>query len=130
VSPGEPEPESPAGANERPNAKTPPASAFLLSYASGVNISRDTVLYIAKLSRLRLSDSEVERMRKDLDAILGYVAALQQVDTQGVPATTHVLDIATPLRRDQVKDVLPVAEVVRNAPEHTDDAMVVPKVLE
>jgi aspartyl-tRNA(Asn)/glutamyl-tRNA(Gln) amidotransferase subunit C len=95
-----------------------------------MHISRDTVLYIAKLARLRLADSEVERMRRDLDAILGYVDSLGQLDTAGIPPTTHVLEIATPLRRDQVVGVLPVAEVVRNAPEHTDSAMVVPKVLE
>jgi len=93
-------------------------------------ISRETVLYIAKLARLRLADSEVERMRRDLDAVLGYVASLQALDTSGVPPTTHVLEIATPLRADEVAGVLPVSEVVRNAPEHTDSAMVVPKVLE
>jgi Asp-tRNA(Asn)/Glu-tRNA(Gln) amidotransferase C subunit len=34
------------------------------------------------------------------------------------------------MRRDEVRDVLPVAEVVRNAPEHDQSAMIVPKVLE
>jgi len=93
-------------------------------------ISRDTVLYIAKLARLRLADGEVEPMRRDLDAVLGYVASLQALDTTGVAPTTHVLEIATPLRRDEMAGVLPVSEVVRNAPEHTESAMVVPKVLE
>jgi aspartyl-tRNA(Asn)/glutamyl-tRNA(Gln) amidotransferase subunit C len=93
-------------------------------------ISRDTVLYIARLARLRLADGEVEHMRRDLDAVLGYVASLQSLDTAGVAPTTHVLEIATPLRRDEVAGVLAVSEVVRNAPEHTESAMVVPKVLE
>jgi aspartyl-tRNA(Asn)/glutamyl-tRNA(Gln) amidotransferase subunit C len=95
-----------------------------------MHISRETVLYIAKLARLRLADGEVERMQRDLDAILGYVDSLGRLDTTGVPPTTHVLEIATPLRRDEVAGVLPVSEVVRNAPEHTESAMVVPKVLE
>ncbi|HXZ85675.1 MAG TPA: Asp-tRNA(Asn)/Glu-tRNA(Gln) amidotransferase subunit GatC [Myxococcota bacterium] len=95
-----------------------------------MNIARDTVLYIAKLAKLRLAEDEVERMQRDLSAILGHVASLQAVDTQGVPPTTHVLEIATPLRKDEIAGVLPVAEVVRNAPEHTESAMVVPKVLE
>jgi aspartyl-tRNA(Asn)/glutamyl-tRNA(Gln) amidotransferase subunit C len=93
-------------------------------------ISRDTVLYIARLARLRLADGEVEHMRRDLDAVLGYVASLQSLDTAGVAPTTHVLEIATLLRRDEVAGVLAVSEVVRNAPEHTESAMVVPKVLE
>lgn len=95
-----------------------------------VNISRDTVLYIARLARLRLADAEVERMQRDLSAILGHVESLQAVDTEGIAPTTHVLEIATPLREDEIAGVLPVSEVVRNAPDHTDDAMVVPKVLE
>lgn len=95
-----------------------------------MRISRDTVLYIAKLARLRLAEREVERMRSDLDAVLGYVESLQALDTKGVPPTTHVLDIATPMRGDEIARVLPVSEVVRNAPEHTESAMVVPKVLE
>ena len=95
-----------------------------------MRITADTVLYIAKLARLRLSADEVPKMQRDLDAILGYVESLAKVDTTGVPPTTHVLEIPTPLRPDEIAGVLPVAEVVRNAPEHTDDAMVVPKVLE
>lgn len=95
-----------------------------------MNITRETVLYVARLARLRLSDAEVPRMQRDLDAILGHVAELRELDTTGVPPTTHVLDIATPLRPDVVRDVLPVAEVVRNAPEHDESAMIVPKVLE
>jgi len=95
-----------------------------------MRITSDTVLYIAKLARLRLSADEVPKMQRDLDAILGYVDSLAKVDTTGVPPTTHVLEIPTPLRPDEIAGVLPVAEVVRNAPEHTDDAMVVPKVLE
>jgi aspartyl-tRNA(Asn)/glutamyl-tRNA(Gln) amidotransferase subunit C len=95
-----------------------------------MNITRETVLYVARLARLSLSDDEVGRMQRDLDAVLGYVQKLSELDTTGVPPTTHVLEIATPLRPDQVRDVLPVAEVVRNAPQHDERAMIVPKVLE
>jgi len=95
-----------------------------------MRITSDTVLYIAKLARLRLAEAEVPVMQRDLDAILGYVDSLAKLDTTGVPPTTHVLEIPTPLRADEIAGVLPVAEVVRNAPEHTEDAMVVPKVLE
>ncbi len=95
-----------------------------------MNITRETVLYVARLARLSLSEDEVTRMQRDLDAVLGYVQKLSELDTTGVPPTTHVLDIATPLRSDEVRDVLPVAEVVRNAPEHDESAMIVPKVLE
>ncbi len=95
-----------------------------------MRIAAETVLRMAHLARLELSPDEVERMREDLDAILTYVERLDELDTSAVPPTTHVLDLATPLRPDEVHGVLQVSEVVRNAPEHTESAMVVPKVLE
>ena len=50
-----------------------------------MNITRETVLYVARLARLRLTDEEVPRMQRDLDAILDYVATLRELDTTGVP---------------------------------------------
>jgi aspartyl-tRNA(Asn)/glutamyl-tRNA(Gln) amidotransferase subunit C len=95
-----------------------------------MRISAETVLELADLARLRLDPEEVERMRRDLDAILGYVEKLSELDTTQVPPTAHVLDIATPLRLDRVAGVLPVKEVVRNAPQHDESSMIVPKVIE
>lgn len=101
----------------------------MLGFAA-MRIRAETVRQMAALAALELDDAEVERMRGDLDAILGYVAALDELDTRDVEPTTHVLELTAPLRGDEVRGVLPVEEVVRNAPEHTGHAMVVPKVLE
>lgn len=95
-----------------------------------MRISAETVLELADLARLRLDPEEVERMRRDLDAILGYVEKLSELDTTQVPPTAHVLDISTPLRLDRVAGVPPVKEVVRNAPQHDESSMIVPKVIE
>ncbi len=95
-----------------------------------MKISAETVLELAELARLQLSPEEVERMQRDLDSILEYVDKLSELDTEGVPPTAHVLDIATPYRADEVAGVLPVEEVVRNAPVHDTTSMIVPKVIE
>jgi len=95
-----------------------------------VKITAEMVTYLARLARLRLEPDEAERMQRDLDAILGYVEKLAEIDTRDVPPTAHVLDMAARLREDRVSGVLPVSEAVRNAPEHTESAMVVPKVIE
>ncbi len=95
-----------------------------------MGISAETVLELANLARLRLAPEEVERMRRDLDAILDYVEKLSELDTSNVPPTAHVLDIDTPFRPDRVSDCLPVKEAVRNAPQHDDSSMIVPKVIE
>lgn len=95
-----------------------------------MKITSETVRSLASLAALELSPEEVERMRRDLDAILAYVEKLSELDTADVPPTAHVLDIATPFRPDEVCGVLPVSEAVRNAPEHDDTSMIVPKVID
>ncbi len=95
-----------------------------------MRIAAETILHIARLAQLELTPDELERVRRDLDSILTYVEQLAELDTSNVTPTTHILDLATPLRDDEVRDVLRVDEVVRHAPEHTDSSMVVPKVLE
>ncbi len=95
-----------------------------------MKIRTETVRTLADLASLELAPEEVEQMRRDLDAILAYVDKLSELDTSGVPPTAHVLDISTPLRPDEVRGVLPVSEVVRNAPDHDDTSMIVPKVIE
>jgi len=95
-----------------------------------MKISDQDIRNIAELARLGLEENEVAGLRSDLEAILGYVNLLDAVDTEGVEPTAHVLDIPTPMRADEVSGVLPVSEVVRNAPEHDERSMLVPKVLE
>jgi aspartyl-tRNA(Asn)/glutamyl-tRNA(Gln) amidotransferase subunit C len=101
----------------------------MLGFAA-MRIRAETVRQMATLAALELDDAEVERMRGDLDAILGYVEALDELDTRDVEPTTHVLELGVSLRDDEERGVLPVEDVVRNAPQHTSNAMVVPKVLE
>ena len=95
-----------------------------------MKIRSETVRALAELASLELAPDEVEQMRRDLDAILVYVDKLSGLDTTDVPPTAHVLDIGTPVRPDEVRGVLPVSEVLRNAPDHDDTSMIVPKVIE
>lgn len=95
-----------------------------------MKISEEIVRYLAELASLKLSDEEVAGMQRDLDAILAYVDKLSELDTDDVPPTAHVLDITTPYREDTVRDVLPVDEVLRNAPDHDSNSMIVPRVVE
>jgi aspartyl-tRNA(Asn)/glutamyl-tRNA(Gln) amidotransferase subunit C len=95
-----------------------------------VKITEETVLALGQLARLHLEPGEVERMRRDLEAILDYVEQLAELDTSEVPPTSHVLDVATPMRSDRVAEVLPVDAAVQNAPRHDHASMIVPKVLE
>ena len=93
-------------------------------------ITREEVLRIAHLARLRLSDEEAGAMTDHLENLLGYVAQLDEVDMEGVEPTSHVIPMATPLRADDPDGTLDPEDAVANAPARDGTAFAVPKVLE
>jgi aspartyl-tRNA(Asn)/glutamyl-tRNA(Gln) amidotransferase subunit C len=88
------------------------------------------VEHVARLARLELTADEKDRLRGQLDTILGYVGQLAQVETAGVPATAHVLALTNVMRDDEVRPSYPPAAMLANAPEPDADAFRVPKILE
>ncbi len=95
-----------------------------------MKISKEDVAKVAELARLDFKDEEVERFTEQLGNILEYIEKLNELDTDNVEPTSHVLDISTPLREDKVFKTLTTEEVLQNAPESEDDFFVVPQVIE
>ncbi|MBI3331331.1 Asp-tRNA(Asn)/Glu-tRNA(Gln) amidotransferase subunit GatC [Candidatus Peregrinibacteria bacterium] len=73
-------------------------------------LSPAQVRHIAKLARLRLSDSEVDTFATELTAILGYIDQLSTVDTKGVEATENVTGQANSFREDEIRTDNPTRE--------------------
>ena len=97
---------------------------------SEAKITLAEVEHVARLARLLLDPAEKERMRGQLDAILGYVEQLRRIDTEGVEPTAHVLPLANVMREDEVRPSYPVEAMLANAPEAGGDLFRVPKILE
>ena len=97
---------------------------------SDVKITLAEVEHVARLARLALDADEKERMRSQLDAILGYVEQLRRVDTDGVEPTAHVLPLVNVLREDEVRPSYPVETMLANAPDVQDGQFRVPRILE
>lgn len=93
-------------------------------------LSRQEVLKISKLARLRLTEDEIELLQKDLNSILEYINKLQQLDTSNITPTSHVLDIINVFREDEVKNGLTEDEVFKNAPDYEHSHFKVPRVVE
>jgi aspartyl-tRNA(Asn)/glutamyl-tRNA(Gln) amidotransferase subunit C len=93
-------------------------------------ISRDDVDHVAYLARLGLSEAERERLRAELDQILGYMQVLQQLDTSAIPPTAQVIPVQNVMRPDVARPALPVEAVFQNAPAREDDYFRVAPVLE
>jgi len=88
------------------------------------------VAYVARLSRLILTEEEQERYGQDLAAILDYAAKLDELDTEGVEPTAHVLPIHDVLREDLSRPSYDREKLLANAPEQADGCFKVPKVVE
>ena len=92
-------------------------------------IRPEEVREIAQLARLALTDQEIVRMTQDLDAILGYIEALRELDTADTEPMTHAVPFDCPLRPDVVEPALSVEEALRNAPRREQDFFQVPRVV-
>jgi len=93
-------------------------------------ISVENVKHVAHLARLAITDQEAEKFQKQLDAIVTFAEQLNELDTTGVKPTTHVLDMKNIMREDVPEKGLPVEKVLKNAPDHKDNQIRVPAVLE
>lgn len=95
-----------------------------------MSVDADTVRRIARLARIRIEESEVEAYAGELNAILGFVEQLSEVDVDGVEPMTSVTPMALRRREDKVTDGGYAERIVANAPLSEDNFFVVPKVVE
>ncbi|MGI8412426.1 MAG: Asp-tRNA(Asn)/Glu-tRNA(Gln) amidotransferase subunit GatC [Solirubrobacteraceae bacterium] len=84
------------------------------------------VRHVAELARLRLDDAEVERMAQELSDVLGHIEKMAELDLDGVPPTSHVVDVVNVLRADEPEPSLPVEIALRAAPEPVGGGFGVP----
>ncbi|MCX7988649.1 MAG: Asp-tRNA(Asn)/Glu-tRNA(Gln) amidotransferase subunit GatC [Thermodesulfovibrio sp.] len=95
-----------------------------------MKISKEMVKHISLLSRLELKDEEIEVYQDQLSRILDYVEKLNEVNTENIEPTSHVLSLNNVFREDMVGISLSREEVLRNAPDSTDKFFRVPKIIE
>ena len=93
-------------------------------------LTAETVRKVAKLARLKLSESEVERFTGQLGAVLGYVDVLNELNTEGVEPLAHPLEIVDVLRDDMPKASLPREAALSNAPKSDGKYFLVPQILD
>jgi aspartyl-tRNA(Asn)/glutamyl-tRNA(Gln) amidotransferase subunit C len=89
-------------------------------------IDRDQVLHVARLARLELSEDEVQRMSGELSGILDHIEKINALDLEGVPPTTHVVEVENALRPDEPRDSLPREVALAQAPAVQDGGFLVP----
>lgn len=93
-------------------------------------ITLEQVLHVARLARLSLSDEEAREMQQQLDAILEYMAGLDELDVSEVEPTLHSIPMDAPLRPDVPDRCSDRAETLAQAPASEAGGFAVPLVLE
>src|SRR5438067_11694855 len=89
-------------------------------------LDRTQVLHVARLARLELDADEVERMAVELSKVLDHVEQIRELDLEGVPPTSHVVDVAGVVRRDEPEPSLAPEVALAAAPEPVDGGFGVP----
>jgi aspartyl-tRNA(Asn)/glutamyl-tRNA(Gln) amidotransferase subunit C len=93
-------------------------------------ISETQVEHVARLARLALHADEQRVLTEQLNTILTYMEQLNEVPTEAVEPTSHVLDLLNVMRDDTVRQTLSADEALANAPETAQHFFVVPRIVE
>ena len=95
-----------------------------------MSVDAATVKRVAHLARVLVPDEDVEGLRAELNAILGFVEQLNEVDVGGIEPMTSVTPMRMRQRPDKITDGNIAEDVVANAPVVQEHYFVVPKVVE
>jgi len=93
-------------------------------------IDQSQVRKVARLSRLDLTEAEVEEFTGQLSAILDYVEKMNELDTENVEPLAHCLPVSNVFREDSVKESLGTEQTLANAPQRDGEFFKVPKILD
>ena len=88
------------------------------------------VQHIANLAQLTFDEQEIESYQYQLSRILDYIEKLNQLDTEGVPPTSHVIPIRNVMKPDEKRDLFQREDIIANAPSTEQGYFEVPKVIE
>ncbi len=95
-----------------------------------MRIDRDLIVRVAELARLELSKDEMGEFSKQLSEIVQYVEKINELNTDGVEPTDHIVELKNVFRDDTVGESLPVEAIREMAPFFEEGHVVVPKVIE
>jgi aspartyl-tRNA(Asn)/glutamyl-tRNA(Gln) amidotransferase subunit C len=95
-----------------------------------MSVDSTTVKRVARLARIAVSDAEAEALKADLNAILGFVEQLNEVDVSGVEPMTAVVAMTMKKRPDAVTEGDQADKILANAPAREGNFFAVPKVVE
>ena len=95
-----------------------------------MKISQKDVEHVARLARLTVVPEELKSLTEQMDAILGYVDKLNELDTAGVEPMAHAVPMSNVFREDEINPTIGIERALQNAPQSEGGYFKVPKVIE
>ena len=94
------------------------------------NITIEEVRHLPLLTRINMSEEEIEQMRDQMSDILSSIEILSEVETDGIEPTGHSVDVHSVMREDISRDSIKLDEALANAPRQENSFIRVRAVLE
>ncbi len=95
-----------------------------------MKISKEEVLHVASLARLKFSDTDAEKLEADMAEIINFADTLSELDTSDIVPTAHAIPMQNAFRADEIKPSFERREILKNAPDFDEEGFIVPKVVE
>ena len=95
-----------------------------------MRLSRKEIDSVAYLSRLELAEEEKDKLAGHINRLLDNFQSLQEINTDDVEPTSHVIPVSNVFRKDEARPSLSAEEVVSNGPQVAENCFVVPRVVE
>ena len=86
-----------------------------------MEISKEQIKHLAHLSRLELSEAEIDAMQGDMSKILDFVAQVEKLDLEGVEPLTQMSNSVNVMRQDEVANMISKEDALKNAPDANSD---------
>lgn len=94
-----------------------------------MSVSKEEIIKIAKLSKLKFNDEEIEKFTSQFNEILEYMAKLNELDTENVQPLSHPLEVTNVMRDDKLMPSIETKKALQNAPDSDEQYFKVPKVI-
>ncbi len=92
-------------------------------------IKKNEIEYLGHLARIELSEEEKEKLKKDIEKILEYISKLNEINTENISPTYHVLPLSNVFRDDKIEKSFEREEILSSAPERTEEFFKVPRII-
>ena len=95
-----------------------------------MKINQNTIKKLASLSKLKFNEKEMELITNDMEKMIDFIQTLEEIDTDGVEPLIHMTEGYNQWRADEVREMLPPNEALKNSPKADSSYFKLPKVLE